>query len=110
MRSFLSRFKPVIVGQWQNLTTRHQVRGPFCHMCRKWIMEDEPHEGSKKHGWELVENTVGMPRSSVLVRVFHHNQEQVARIDLGEENWDDGMLERAVRRVEWFKPEEQVQP
>lgn len=101
-------FRPVQISQWENLVTRRQVRGPFCHMCNRWIMEDEPHEGSKKHGYELVENTVGMPKSQALVRVFHHNDEEVARVDLGEDNWDDEMLSRAIQRVQWFKPKEQV--
>lgn len=99
-------FRPVRMGMWQYLVQPHQVRGPFCLTCQKWILEDD--STSYKRGFEMLENTAGMPKREVLLRAFHHGSEEVHRVDLGSDNWDETDIERAAKRIRWFDPMEKV--
>lgn len=123
-------FRPrIMVPLPVSLVKKRKPRGPLCMKCtfdraqaagrgknyleedECWILEDVPPSDRLEdwHLFELVDNTEGMPKSHILLRVRHHREEMVVRFDLGTQHWVEDDLERAVKTQVWFMPEDEIQ-
>lgn len=97
--------KRIRVGFEQSLVRKVQYfRGPYCHKCRKYVIEDEECGG----GVELVDNLFGVTKRFATVRAKHHGEESIVQIDMGTEHWDHADLEKAMRSQRWFAPDEEA--